>query len=165
MTAPKRNSSLQTIAVNGKSHTVTVPLTMRLLDYVRDELGLTGAKESCGSGECGACTVLVDGRPICSCLMIVGSALGREVTTVEGLLAQDGTLHPVQQAFVDEGAIQCGYCTPGLVLSAKAFVDQGAEPTDDAVRQALAGNLCRCTGYAKIFKAVKKAASAGEETK
>jgi len=144
------------ITVNGTDHFTGASPTMRLLDFLREDLGLTGAKEGCGGGECGACTVLVDGAPICSCLMVLGSAAEREVTTVEGLGDGHGGLDPIQQAFVDEGAVQCGYCTPGLVMSARALVDSGRELSDDVVRTALAGNICRCTGYKKVVDAVLK---------
>lgn len=149
------------ITVNGTVHTTTAAPTTRLLDFLRDELGLTGVKEGCGGGECGACTVLVDGAPICSCLMMIGSAAEREVTTVEGLGDGAGGLDPIQQAFVEEGAVQCGYCTPGLVMSARALVDSGQDLTDEVVRTALAGNICRCTGYKKVVDAVLKVATPG----
>jgi aerobic-type carbon monoxide dehydrogenase small subunit (CoxS/CutS family) len=148
------------ITVNGTVHLTDASPTMRLLDFLRDELDLTGAKEGCGGGECGACTVLVDGAPICSCLMVLGSAAEREVTTVEGLGNGAGGLDPLQQAFVDEGAVQCGYCTPGLVMSARALVDSGRELTDEVVRTGLAGNICRCTGYKKVVDAVQKVGAA-----
>lgn len=150
-----------TITVNGVVHITHASPTTRLLDFLREELGLTGAKEGCGGGECGACTVLVDGAPICSCLMVLGSAAEREVTTIEGLGDGAGGLDPIQQAFVEEGAVQCGYCTPGLVMSARALVDSGQELSDQVVRTALAGNICRCTGYKKVVDAVLKAAAPG----
>lgn len=152
-----------TITVNGVVHTTDAAPTTRLLDFLREELGLTGAKEGCGGGECGACTVLVEGAPICSCLMMLGSAAEREVTTIEGLGDGDGGLDPIQRAFVEEGAVQCGYCTPGLVMSARALVDSGRELNDQVVRTALAGNICRCTGYKKVVDAVLKAATPGEK--
>ncbi len=153
------------ITVNGAVHITTAAPTTRLLDFLRNELGLTGAKEGCGGGECGACTVLVDGAPICSCLMILGSAADREVTTIEGLGDAEGGLDPLQQAFVDEGAVQCGYCTPGLVMSARALVDSGRPLDDKVVRTALAGNICRCTGYKKVVDAVLKVAPKQEGDK
>jgi carbon-monoxide dehydrogenase small subunit len=125
----------------------------RLLDYLRETLELTGAKEGCGMGECGACTVLVDGRPVCSCLVLVGQVAEAEVITVEGL-ADAGRLHPVQQTIVDHFASQCGYCTPGIVVSTAALLTRESQPDNDAVREALAGNLCRCTGYQAIFRAI-----------
>ncbi len=151
------------ITVNGTVHVTDASPTMRLLDFLRNELGLTGAKEGCGGGECGACTVLVDGAPICSCLMVLGSAAERQVTTVEGLGDGAGGLDPVQQAFVEEGAVQCGYCTPGLVMSARALVDSDKELTDEVVRTALAGNICRCTGYKKVVDAVRKVGAAAPD--
>jgi len=142
--------------VNGAPVEVPGPGGERLLDALRVDLGLTGTKEGCGEGECGACTVLVDGTPILSCLVPVGQVEGRDVRTVEGLAA-DGRLDPVQAAFVDSGGVQCGICTPGLLMSARAFLDSGAEPTDAAIREVIAGNLCRCTGYMKVIEAVAKA--------
>ena len=126
---------------------------------LRDELGLTGTKEGCGTGDCGACTVLMDGRPGTSCLVLAPEATGREISTIEGL-ATNGRLHPIQQAFVDLAAAQCGYCTPGMILSIKALLDRNPSPTLDEVRLGIAGNLCRCTGYAKIYEAVEAAAAA-----
>jgi len=126
---------------------------MRLLDHLRDSLGLTGAKEGCGMGECGACTVLVDGEPVCSCLVLVGQIVNADVVTAEGL-ADDERLHPVQQAFVDHHASQCGFCTPGIVVSAAALLARKPHPDDADVREALEGNLCRCTGYQAIFRAI-----------
>lgn len=146
------------LTVNGRAVTTESDPTTRLLDFLRVELGLTGTKEGCGGGECGACTVLVDGAPICSCLMILGSAADREVVTVEGLGGKEGALHPVQQALVDQGAVQCGYCTPGLVLNVTAFLQSGDPREEPDVRRAISGNLCRCTGYAKILDAVSQAA-------
>jgi carbon-monoxide dehydrogenase small subunit len=127
----------------------------RLLDFLREDLDLTGAKEGCGMGECGACTVLVDGEPVCSCLVLVGQVSDAEVVTAEGLAGQG--LHPVQQAFVDAHASQCGFCTPGMIVSAAALLVRNPEPDEEAVRLALAGNLCRCTGYTAIFAALDEA--------
>ncbi|MBI5442765.1 MAG: (2Fe-2S)-binding protein [Deltaproteobacteria bacterium] len=126
-----------------------------LLRVLRVELKLKGAKEGCGVGECGACTVIVDGAAVNSCLYPAFEVEGKRVTTIEGLASSDGSLHPIQQAFVDKGAVQCGYCTPGMVLSAKALLDRVPDPTEDQIRTALAGNICRCTGYAQILEAVR----------
>jgi len=135
--------------------------SVRLLDVLRDEFGLTGAKEGCGKGECGACSVLLDGKVVNSCLVLVSQVAGRDVVTIEGL-EQDGVLDPVQQAFIDEGAVQCGFCIPGMVLSAKALLTENAQPTEEEIKQGLSGNLCRCTGYSKIIAAVQRAASQGD---
>ncbi len=128
-----------------------------LLNALRDELGLTGVKEGCGTGDCGACTILVDGKVNCSCLMFAPEAEGSSITTVEGI-AQGEQLHPLQQAFLEEAALQCGVCTPGVLVSAKALLDANPAPTETEIRYALAGNLCRCTGYDKIIRAVQEAA-------
>ena len=135
------------------------PLT--LLEALREELRLTGAKESCGRGACGSCTVLLDGEPVRSCLILAAEAEGREITTIEGMAAK-GKLHPIQEAFISHNAIQCGFCTPGMVLTAKALLDRTPDPSDEEIRQAISGNVCRCTGYAKIVEAIK-AASAREK--
>jgi len=153
--APTRTTHF---VVNGAPVEIAGPGGLRLLDALRIDLGLTGTKEGCGEGECGACTVLVDGTPVLSCLVPVGQVEGREVRTVEGLAA-DGRLDPIQAAFVDSGGVQCGICTPGILMSARAFIDSGAEPTDAAIREVIAGNLCRCTGYMKIIDAIANAAT------
>ena len=145
--------------LNGEAVEVRVEDHWSLLYLLREELGLTGTKEGCGSGECGACTVLVEGRAINSCLYLAVEVDGRDVLTIEGLAAPDGTLHPIQQAFIDHGAIQCGYCTPGMILAAKALLDENPDPTEEEIRHSLSGNLCRCTGYLQIFEAVKAAAA------
>jgi len=129
------------------------------LELLRDRLGLTGAKEGCGNGNCGTCTVLVDGEPVCSCLMLAQEAPGHDILTIEGL-ATGNALHPIQQAIVATGGTQCGFCTPGIVLSAKALLEANAFPTDAQIRHAIAGNLCRCTGYGKIVEAIHSAAAA-----
>ena len=145
--------------VNGKTRERAVAAKMTLVEFLREELGLTGTKQGCGEGECGACTVLIDGVPTASCCVLALEAEGCQVTTIEGL--SDGrTLHPIQQAFIDQGAVQCGFCTPGMVLSAKALLDRNPHPSEMEIRAALAGNLCRCTGYQKIVDAVHAAASA-----
>lgn len=145
------------LRVNGTLHVVQTPVHRTLLDLLRDTFGLTGTKESCREGACGACTVLLDGRPVTACLVLAASADGRSVVTIEGV-AGDGALHPVQEALVACGGVQCGYCTPGVVLSAVALLAEVADPTEAQIRRALSGNLCRCTGYAKIVEAVQVAA-------
>ena len=147
-----------TFTLNGVEYTVTVKNSMRLLDVLRETLGMTGTKEGCGEGECGACTVIVDGRAVNSCLYPALEIHGRKVTTIEGLHGPQHRLHPIQEAFVDNGAIQCGFCTPGMILSTKALLDSNPEPSDKEIREALQGNLCRCTGYVQIIEAVKVAA-------
>ncbi len=142
--------------VNGSQYPVEVKVNKTLLDVLRDDLGLTGTKEGCGTGDCGACSILLDGKPVNSCLVLAIEADGREIVTVEGL-AQGEKLHPLQQAFVDEGAVQCGFCTPGMLISAQGLLNENPKPTEREVRQALAGNLCRCTGYVRIVNAVLKA--------
>jgi carbon-monoxide dehydrogenase small subunit len=127
-----------------------------LLDVIREDLGLIGTKEGCGLGECGACTVIMDGKTVNSCLVLAIEADGKEITTIEGLTDGD-KLHPVQQAFVDEGGLQCGFCTPGMIMSAKVLLDENPNPTDEEIKRGIAGNLCRCTGYTKIIKSIKTA--------
>ena len=143
--------------VNGRRVERETDAGTRLLDLLRDGLGLTGTKEGCGEGECGACTVLLDGRAVNSCLVLAPQADGKEVVTVEGL-ARGATLHPIQQAFVDEGAVQCGFCTPGFIMAAYALLLRNPDPSDEEIRLALEGNLCRSTGYTKIVQAVRRAA-------
>ena len=146
-----------TMTVNGRRQALEVGPNEVLLNVLRDRLGLMGAKYGCGIGECGACTVLLDGKAVLSCQMLAFTADGHEILTIEGLEA-DGSLHPLQEAFVEEGAIQCGYCTPAMLLSARALLDEHPEPTDDQVREAIRGNLCRCTGYVNILRAIKAGA-------
>ena len=147
------------LKVNGLAYETEVEPRRTLLELIREDLELTGTKEGCGLGECGTCTVLLDGKPIKSCITLAVQANGREVTTIEGLEKSDGILHPLQQAFIDHGAIQCGFCTPGMILSGKALLDENPRPTELEVRQAIAGNLCRCTGYQKIVEAILSVAS------
>jgi len=147
-----------TTNVNGDAAEFLAAPGMTLLDALRDELGLTGAKEGCGSGDCGACSVIVDGRLVCACLMLAPEAEGRRVQTIEGL-AQEGRLHPLQQSFLEQAALQCGFCTPGLLMAAKALLDANPDPTETEARYYLAGNLCRCTGYDKVIRAVMDAAA------
>ena len=143
--------------INGRSYEIPVEPQMTLVEVLRDKLDITGTKISCGAGECGACTVLIDGKPVLSCLTLAVTAKDKDILTIEGL-AEGGKLHPIQQAFIDHGAIQCGFCTPGMILATKALLDENPSPTGDEVKKALAGNLCRCTGYVKIVDAVLAAA-------
>jgi len=145
------------LTVNNRPYRLSVLSWRTLLEVIREDLGLTGTKEGCGLGECGACTVLIDGRAVNSCLVLAAEADGKEITTVEGL-ADGDKLHPIQQAFVDHGGLQCGFCTPGMILSAKALLDENPTPTEEEIKQGIAGNLCRCTGYAKIIESIKAAA-------
>lgn len=148
-----------TLNVNGRTHTLLVRPDETLLDALRDRLHLTGTKEGCGEGDCGACTLQVDGRAVNACLLLAADAEGRDIRTVEGLV-QDGDLNPVQEAFVDSGGIQCGFCIPGMIMSADALLRSNPDPSDQEIQEALAGNLCRCTGYIKIFQSVRAAAEA-----
>jgi len=141
------------MTLNGESVTVEVEPSDLLVDVLRDKLGLTGTKIGCNEGECGACTVIVDGRAVLACLLPAMKAHGQEVVTVEGL-SHDDELHPLQQAFVEKGAVQCGYCTPGLLMSAKALLDENPKPSVEEIEEAIAGNLCRCTGYLQVIEAI-----------
>ena len=145
------------LTINSDLYELLVEPRKTLLSVLRETIGLTGAKESCSMGDCGACTVLLDGKPVTSCLVLAVSANGKEITTIEGL-ASEGELHPIQRAFVEKGAIQCGYCTSGMILTAKALLDENPNPTEEQIRRYLAGNICRCTGYNKIVDAVTYAA-------
>ncbi|HVO18442.1 MAG TPA: (2Fe-2S)-binding protein [Anaeromyxobacter sp.] len=146
-------------AVNGREVQIACDPGRTLLEVLREDLSLTGAKDGCGGeGECGACTVLLDGEPVNACLVLVGQVEGRRVETIEGLAPPGGELHPIQRAFVEAGAVQCGYCTPGAVLAARALLSREPDPSEEQIREALAGNLCRCTGYAKMVDAVRRAA-------
>jgi aerobic carbon-monoxide dehydrogenase small subunit len=147
-----------TTTVNGDPAEFLAEGGTTLLDALRDNLGLTGAKEGCSSGDCGACSVMVDGRLVCSCLMLAPEAEGRRIDTIEGM-AQGGVLHPLQQKFLEHAALQCGFCTPGLLVAAKALLDEKPDPSETEVRYWLAGNLCRCTGYDKVVRAVMDAAA------
>jgi carbon-monoxide dehydrogenase small subunit len=146
-----------TTTINGRSHRLSVATQKTLLDLLRDDLGLTGTKCGCGIGECGACTVLLDGEPVNSCLVLAPQIHGREVTTVEGL-ARPGHLHPLQESFMDHDAVHCGFCTPGCLMSARALLDRNSHPTECEIRTAISGNLCRCSGYQQIVDAIEKAA-------
>ncbi len=141
------------LKVNGESHQREVEPRMTLLDFIRNELNLTGTKEGCGEGDCGACTVVVNGKAVNSCIMLAVEADGADVLTIEGV-ADGDNLHPLQQAFIEYGAIQCGFCTPGMIMMAKTFLENNPRPTEHEVRKAIAGNLCRCTGYDKIVKSI-----------
>ncbi|MCA8930170.1 MAG: (2Fe-2S)-binding protein [Alphaproteobacteria bacterium] len=147
-----------TCTVNGEETEFLCETSQTMLDVLRNDLGLTGSKEGCGSGDCGACSVLVDGRLVCSCLMLGSEAEGKSVTTIEGIATGDH-LHPVQSQFLKHAALQCGFCTPGLIVATKALLDANPNPTDEEARYWLAGNLCRCTGYDKILEAVHAAAA------
>jgi carbon-monoxide dehydrogenase small subunit len=147
-----------TTTVNGDAAEFLTDPGTTLLDALRDELGLTGSKEGCGSGDCGACSVIVDGRLVCSCLMLAPEAEGRRIETIEGL-AHGSELHPLQQKFLEHAALQCGFCTPGLLVASKALLDANPDPTEEEARYWLAGNLCRCTGYDKVIRAVLDAAA------
>ncbi len=146
-----------TLRVNGQEYEVSTLPNRTLLEVLREDLMHTGTKEACDDGVCGTCTVLVDGKPLRSCLLLAVQAQGKEITTIEGL-AQGERLHPIQQAFIDQGAIQCGFCPPGMILTAKALLEETAEPDDREIKRAISGNFCRCTGYNKIVDAIKAAA-------
>lgn len=141
------------LRVNDENYGVEIEPRRTLLEVLRDNLGLTGAKKACDRGDCGACTVIIEGKPVASCLTLAIEAQGKEILTIEGL-AKDGIVHPLQQAFVEHGAIQCGFCTPGMIMAAKALLDEIPKPSEAEVRRGIAGNLCRCTGYAKIVEAI-----------
>jgi len=151
------------LVVNGETYEVIVKASETLLDVLRDKLRLTGTKEGCDTGKCGACTVLIDGQAVRSCLTLAVSVEDKEITTIEGL-AKGEELHPLQQAFIEHGALQCGFCTPGMILTAKAFLDENPTPTEDEVKEAIAGNICRCTGYSSIVEAIQEAAVAMDKT-
>ena len=146
------------LKVNGEIYEVEIESHRTLLEVLRENLGLTGTKEACNKGDCGACTVLVDGKPLLSCLALALEAQGKEISTIEGMATDGYELHPIQQAFVDEGATQCGFCTPGMIMSAKALLDRNPNPTDEEIKEGISGNLCRCTGYITIVNAIQAAA-------
>jgi len=145
------------LTVNGEKRTLDVKPHTRLLDLLREDLGLTGTKEGCGKGECGACTVIMNNKAVASCLVLAIQADGAEVLTVEGL-SKGEKLHPIQESFIEKGAVQCGFCIPGMIMSSKKLLDENINPTDDDIKRGLSGNICRCTGYVKIIDAVKSAA-------
>jgi carbon-monoxide dehydrogenase small subunit len=155
----KMNISL---TINGKKFQFNIDPSIRLLDLLRNECGFTGAKEGCGEGECGACTVLMNGEAVYSCLVLAFQADGSEIITIEGL-AENGELDPLQEAFIQHGAVQCGYCTPGMILSAKALLQKNPHPSEAEIKTAIAGNLCRCTGYNKIVAAIKDVAAQNQQ--
>jgi len=142
--------------VNGVNHRIDIHEEDRLIDVLREKLYLTGTKEGCGEGECGACTVIIDGETVNACMILAFQGEGRKIITIEGLNRNDG-LHPIQQAFLEEGAVQCGFCIPGMVLSAKVVLDKNPSPSRDEIRESISGNLCRCTGYNKIVDAIERA--------
>ena len=148
--------------VNGETLEILSEPHKTLLEVLREDLGLTGTKRACDLGTCGACTVLINGKPHLSCLTLAADAQGEEILTIEGL-SQDGELHPLQKAFVDQGAIQCGFCTPGMILTAKAFLEEHPHPSEEEVKKAISGNLCRCTGYVKIVEAILSVARGAKE--
>ena len=151
-----------TVTVNGTPYQIDVKAQQSLANILRDQLGLLGTKVSCGEGECGACTVILDGKAVNSCLVLAPEVNGCQVVTIEGL-ARQGELDPIQSAFIEEGAVQCGFCTPGMIMSTKALLMENPDPTEEQVKKALAGNLCRCTGYERILKAVLNAADKCKE--
>jgi carbon-monoxide dehydrogenase small subunit len=148
------------LRVNGEEHDVVTEPNRTLVEVLRENLELTGTKEGCGEGACGTCTVLMDGKPVRSCLTLAVEAQGTEIVTIEGLVS-DGQLHPVQKAFIEHGAIQCGFCTPAMILTAKALLDENRKPTEEQARRSISGVVCRCTGYAKIVEAIMAAAADG----
>jgi carbon-monoxide dehydrogenase small subunit len=148
---------------NGEPREIAVPSNRSLLDALRSEAGLTGAKKGCDVGECGSCTVIMNGRPVNACLVLAVEAEGAEITTVEGLQSPDGAVHPLQECFMQCGAAQCGFCTPGILVAAKALLDENPAPTVEEIRFAIAGNICRCTGYTKVIEAIAKAVEIQQE--
>ncbi len=153
-----------TLEVNDEKYEVSVAPHETLVDVLRDRLGLSEIKKGCDEGGCGACTVLLNGKPVYSCLMLAVQAEGKAITTI-GKLAKDGELHPLQKAFIEYGAVQCGYCTPGMILTGKALLDENPKPTEEEVRQAISGNMCRCTGYQQIVEAIMATATKGRDKK
>lgn len=146
------------IKVNNKDYKLFIASNKRLLDVLRDDLGLTGVKEGCAIGECGACTVIMNGKNVCSCMILAGQAEGSEIITIEGLEGPKGELHPLQEAFMETGAVQCGFCTPGMILSSLVLLKNNPSPTEEEIKEAISGNFCRCTGYKQIIEAVQLAA-------
>lgn len=155
---------LITLRVNGETHEVAVEPRMTLLNVLRDVIRLTGTKSACELGNCGSCTVLLDGKPVSSCLLLAVEAQGKDILTIEGM-SKDGKLHPLQQAFIEHSALQCGFCTPGFLLVGKALLDKNPSPTEEEVKEAISGNLCRCTGYTPIVEAICDVARGRKEAK
>lgn len=153
-------SQVITLNINDQDYEVIVSPTDLLVDVIRKKVGLTGTKKGCGQGDCGSCTVLIDGKPELSCIKLAVSAVGKKITTIEGIANPDGTLHPLQESFLDHGAVQCGFCTPGMILSSKALIDRNPTPTREEIKTAIAGNACRCTGYVNILAAIEDYAKA-----
>ncbi|MDD3654339.1 MAG: (2Fe-2S)-binding protein [Desulfotomaculaceae bacterium] len=155
------------LEINGRAYEIPINPRDLLVDVIRKKVGLTGTKKGCGQGDCGACTVLIDGEPVLSCITLAIACQGKKITTIEGLAAADGKLHPIQQSFVDHGAVQCGFCTPGMILTSKALLDKNPKPSEDEIKRGIAGNICRCTGYKKIVEAVSAASEtmSAEEVK
>lgn len=155
------------LEINGRIYEAVVNPRDLLIDVIRKKVGLTGSKKGCGEGDCGACTVLIDGKAELACLKLAIACQGKKITTIEGMLQEGGALHPIQQSFVDQGAVQCGFCTPGMIMSAKGLLDRIPMPTIDDIKHEMSGNICRCTGYKKIIEAVEKAADvlANQEVK
>ena len=151
-----------TLSVNGEEYDLYIPPNRTLLEVLREDLELTGTKESCGEGVCGSCTVLCDGLPVRSCITLAAEVEGAEITTVEGLKLENNELDPLQQAFIDRGAVQCGFCTPGVLMTARAYLNNNPQPTEASIRKAISGNICRCTGYTKIVEAIMDAAGSEE---
>lgn len=154
---------LITLNINNQDYDVIVTPMDLLIDVIRKTVGLTGTKKGCGQGDCGACTVLIDGHPELSCLKLAIACQGKKIVTIEGIANPDGTLHPIQDAFLDHGAVQCGFCTPGMILSAKALIDRNPNPTEKEIKIAISGNTCRCTGYIKIIEAIESYAKSVAE--
>ena len=152
------NKKVITFTVNGEPCDITVAPNRSLLDALRTEAGLTGTKKGCDVGECGSCTIIMNGKPVNACLVLAAEAQDSQITTIEGLQSADGALHPLQECFMQSGAAQCGFCTPGILVAAKALLDENPSPTTDEIRFAIAGNICRCTGYTKIIDAISAAA-------
>ena len=149
------------VTINGQFYEVPVSPNKTLLDFLREDLGMTGTKRGCNQGECGACTVLIDGKPVSSCMVLALDAQGKDILTIEGM-ETDGEFHPLQKAFIDHGAIQCGFCTSGMLLTAKHLLDENPSPTTEEIKEAISGNICRCTGYVKIVDAISSVAGVAE---